>query len=94
MSNELPFFFTYNISDYQHFCNLFFLTPCPITNLASCNLFIPIQLERSRMMLNLPAETFWLLVPWPFIWMTLAVVLYFKFKKDDELEDQEIEGEK
>lgn len=76
------------------FSSIILLTPCPISNLAICNLFIQIQLERSRMMLNLPAETFWLLVPWPFIWMTLAVVLYFKFKKDDELEDQEIEGEK
>ncbi|MFC0558420.1 hypothetical protein [Halalkalibacter alkalisediminis] len=45
-------------------------------------------------MLNLPAETFWLLVPWPFIWMVLAIVLYFKLKREDELEEQEIEGEK
>ncbi|ADC50078.1 MULTISPECIES: hypothetical protein [Alkalihalophilus] len=39
-------------------------------------------------MLNLPAETFWLLVPWPFIWMVLAVFLFFKFKREDDLEDE------
>jgi hypothetical protein len=40
---------------------------------------------------NLPAETFWLIVPWPFIWVGLALIMYFRMKKEDDLED---EGEK
>lgn len=39
-------------------------------------------------MFNLPAETFMWLVPWPFIWMGLALIMYFKLKKDDEKEER------
>lgn len=39
-------------------------------------------------MFNLPAETFWLIVPWPFIWLTLGIIMYFIKKRDDELEDE------
>ncbi|MDQ0338684.1 hypothetical protein J2S00_001470 [Caldalkalibacillus uzonensis] len=39
-------------------------------------------------MFNLPAETFWWLVPWPLIWMALAIILYFKHKREDEREGQ------
>lgn len=38
-------------------------------------------------MFHLPAETFWLVFPWPFIWLGLGVGMYFKFKRDDKLED-------
>lgn len=38
-------------------------------------------------MLHLPTETFWLIVPWPFIWLALGVVMYLKNKRDDHLED-------
>lgn len=38
-------------------------------------------------MFNLPAETFWLIVPWPFIWLAFGIVMYFIKKRDDELED-------
>lgn len=38
-------------------------------------------------MLNLPALTFWLIVPWPFIWLALGIFMYFRKKRDDELED-------
>ncbi|WP_168157236.1 hypothetical protein [Sporosarcina ureilytica] len=38
-------------------------------------------------MFNLPAETFWLIVPWPFIWVGLALVMYFKMKKEDDQEE-------
>ncbi|GLY08843.1 hypothetical protein [Bacillus badius] len=40
-------------------------------------------------MFNLPAETFWWLVPWPFIWLGLGVILYFKLKREDEAEENE-----
>lgn len=39
-------------------------------------------------MFNLPVETFWLIVPWPFIWLALGSFMYFKFKKDDQLEEK------
>lgn len=38
-------------------------------------------------MFNLPAETFWLLVPWPFIWLALAFGMYFKLKREDDKEE-------
>ncbi|WP_404455036.1 hypothetical protein LG329_06760 [Virgibacillus necropolis] len=39
-------------------------------------------------MLNLPAETFWLIVPWPFIWLTFGIVMYFIQRRDDKLEER------
>jgi hypothetical protein len=39
-------------------------------------------------MFNLPAETFWLLVPWPFIWMAAGLFMYFKMRKEDLREEQ------
>ncbi|WP_199171872.1 hypothetical protein [Sporosarcina sp. P13] len=39
-------------------------------------------------MFGFPAETFFWFVPWPFIWVGLATVLYFKLKREDELEDK------
>ncbi|WP_275950873.1 hypothetical protein [Cytobacillus citreus] len=37
----------------------------------------------------MPAATFWLIVPWPFIWIALGVILYFKLKKEDDAEESE-----
>lgn len=39
-------------------------------------------------MLNFPAETFWLIVPWPFIWITLGIVMYFVHRRGDKKEDE------
>ncbi|WP_281252938.1 hypothetical protein [Oceanobacillus senegalensis] len=39
-------------------------------------------------MFNLPAETFWLLVPWPFFWLGLGIVMYFKLRKEDLYEEE------
>lgn len=39
-------------------------------------------------MFNLPPETFWLVVPWPFIWLTAGIIMYFVNKRKDELEDE------
>lgn len=39
-------------------------------------------------MFNFPVDTFWLIVPWPFIWMTLGIVMYFIKKRDDDWEDK------
>ncbi|GFZ81457.1 hypothetical protein GCM10010978_22960 [Compostibacillus humi] len=44
-------------------------------------------------MFHFPAETFWLVVPWPFIWLAMGIIVYFKFKRDDELEDQAKKGD-
>ncbi|MGJ9457424.1 hypothetical protein [Oceanobacillus sp. CF4.6] len=44
-------------------------------------------------MFNLPAETFWLFIPWPFIWMAIGLFMYFKLKKEDRYEE-EIENNK
>ncbi|MBB6450061.1 hypothetical protein HNR44_002039 [Geomicrobium halophilum] len=44
-------------------------------------------------MFNLPVETTWLMLPWPFIWITLALVMFFKFRRDDKLEEQWENGE-
>lgn len=38
-------------------------------------------------MFNLPAETFWLIFPWPFIWLILGIVVYFFKKRDDKREE-------
>ena len=43
-------------------------------------------------MFNLPAVTFWLLLPWPFIWTALGLFMYFKLSREDILED-ELEAE-
>lgn len=45
-------------------------------------------LEWGEDLFNLPAETFWLIVPWPIIWVGLAIVMYFKMKKEDDEEDK------
>lgn len=37
---------------------------------------------------NLPAETFWWIIPWPFIWVTLAIIMYIKFKRQDDEEER------
>jgi len=37
---------------------------------------------------NLPLETFLAFIPWPFIWLTFAIVMYFKLKKEDDREEQ------
>lgn len=37
---------------------------------------------------NLPAETFWLILPWPFIWVGFALIMFFKMKKEDEEEER------
>jgi hypothetical protein len=39
-------------------------------------------------MFHLPPETFWLLLPWPLIWLSLAFFMYNKLKKEDEAEDK------
>ncbi|WP_269321885.1 hypothetical protein [Oceanobacillus salinisoli] len=39
-------------------------------------------------MFNLPAETFWLLVPWPFIWLGLGIFMYFKLRREDIYEEE------
>ncbi|WP_176222180.1 hypothetical protein [Tuberibacillus sp. Marseille-P3662] len=39
-------------------------------------------------MFNLPAETFWLIFPWPFIWLGLGIFMYFRKKRDDKLEEE------
>lgn len=36
---------------------------------------------------GLPAETFFWFVPWPFIWIGLSIIMYFKLKKEDENEE-------
>ncbi|WP_198020897.1 hypothetical protein [Virgibacillus alimentarius] len=43
-------------------------------------------------MFNFPVESFWLIVPWPFIWLALGIFMYFRNKRDDDLEDPS-EGE-
>ncbi len=45
-------------------------------------------------MFGLPSATFWWFIPWPFIWTALALYMYFKMKKEDELEgdDGEVSG--
>jgi len=37
---------------------------------------------------NFPVESFWLIVPWPFIWLALGIFMYFWKKRDDELEEK------
>lgn len=38
---------------------------------------------------NLPLETTLLMLPWPLIWIALALIMYFKMRKDEELEKKE-----
>jgi len=38
-------------------------------------------------MFNFPVETFWYLVPWPFIWITLGIVMFFIHHSNDKKED-------
>ncbi|WP_240376895.1 hypothetical protein [Bacillus piscicola] len=38
-------------------------------------------------MLNLPASTFWMIVPWPFIWVLFGIVVFIIKKRDDDYED-------
>lgn len=35
---------------------------------------------------NFPVESFWLIVPWPFIWLALGIFMYFWKKRDDDME--------
>jgi hypothetical protein len=46
------------------------------------------EMIRGDLMFNLPFETFLWFIPWPFIWVGIALVIYFKMKKDDELENE------
>jgi hypothetical protein len=46
------------------------------------------EMIRGDVMFNLPLETFLWFIPWPFIWVGIALVIYFKMKKDDELENE------
>lgn len=39
-----------------------------------------------RCLFHLPIKTFLWFIPWPFIWMTLAVILYIKLKREDDQE--------
>ncbi len=45
-----------------------------------------------QILFNFPVESFWLIVPWPFIWLALGIFMYFRNKRDDDLEDPS-EGE-
>ncbi|SFE57332.1 hypothetical protein [Alteribacillus iranensis] len=38
-------------------------------------------------MFQLPVETFWLIVPWPFIWLAFGIVMYVVNKRDDKREE-------
>ncbi|CDQ19015.1 hypothetical protein SAMN05192559_101338 [Halobacillus karajensis] len=38
-------------------------------------------------MFELPSVTFWTFIPWPFLWLGLATVMYLKFKREDENEE-------
>lgn len=38
-------------------------------------------------MFNLPWETTLLMLPWPVIWVTLALVMYFKMRRDEKSGD-------
>ena len=35
-------------------------------------------------MLGLPLETFLWFAPWPLIWTGLAILMYFRLKKEDD----------
>lgn len=39
-------------------------------------------------MFNLPLETVLFMLPWPLIWVTLALVMYFKLRRDEKRENQ------
>ncbi|PTX64591.1 hypothetical protein C8P63_10285 [Melghirimyces profundicolus] len=38
-------------------------------------------------MFGLPAETFYWFAPWPVLWIGLALLMYFKLKREDEREE-------
>jgi len=39
-------------------------------------------------MFGLPAQTFWWLCPWPIIWTALALYIYWRMNREDQLEEQ------
>lgn len=39
-------------------------------------------------MFSLPLETALLMLPWPIIWITLAIVMFFKMRRDEEMENE------
>lgn len=39
-------------------------------------------------MFNLPAQTFWLVIPWPFIWLVAGIIMFFVNKRKDEIEEE------
>lgn len=45
------------------------------------------QEKGGESMFNLPLETVLLMLPWPFIWVTLALVMYFKLRRDEKREN-------
>ncbi|MDC3424414.1 hypothetical protein NC797_07820 [Aquibacillus sp. 3ASR75-11] len=45
-------------------------------------------------MFNLPMETAWAFLPWPILWLGLALYMYFKLKKEDHWEDTIVKKEK
>ncbi|MFD1065703.1 hypothetical protein [Oceanobacillus locisalsi] len=40
-------------------------------------------------MFNLPMETALLMLPWPIIWVALALFMYFKLRRDEKLGEKE-----
>lgn len=44
-------------------------------------------------MFNLPDLTFWMIFPWPFIWLALGIIMFFVNKRDDKIEDENGKGE-
>lgn len=39
-------------------------------------------------MFNFPPLTFWLIVPWPFIWLATGVMMYVIHKRQDDFEEE------
>ncbi|GGB40872.1 hypothetical protein GCM10011409_17970 [Lentibacillus populi] len=44
-------------------------------------------------MFNFPVDTFWYIVPWPFIWLALGIMMYFIKNRDDKLEENQEKGD-
>lgn len=42
-------------------------------------------------MFNLPLETALLMLPWPLIWVSLALFMYFKMRRDEDTAKKECE---